>query len=363
MFDNLDDPKQQALLAAAFGLLGGRGGKGFRGFAQDAGQAGLLGMQSYNQASILGDRRKEEEQQRALRDLQMSQMKQGMADQDFARQIAPNFFQPQNAPADGVGPVAPPKADFGGYGQALAARNPQMGAQFMAMAPKPQGPMKLGRDDRLIDPNTNKTIVDAQPRDWQDPEWVKTQMAIRAAGKPQVTTNVMPPREIFKDSMALKKDLDAQPEVKGFKEVQAAWDQISSALKAPSAANDLAAATKFMKLLDPGSVVRESELAMAMQASGALDRFMNYANQIKTGQKLTPKQREDFGKAGEALYQAAKGRYDQSIGQYEGIAQQYGLDASFLKPKQSAPKPGTVDGDFYYKGGDPADPKSWVKRK
>ena len=156
MFDNLDDPKQQALLAAAFGLLGGRGGKGFRGFAQDAGQAGLLGMQSYNQASILGDRRKEEEQQRAMRDLQMSQMKQGMADQDFARQIAPNFFQPQNAPADGVGPVAPPKADFGGYGQALAARNPQMGLPYIQAAMKDESPLVLSPGQVAFDKGTGQ---------------------------------------------------------------------------------------------------------------------------------------------------------------------------------------------------------------
>lgn len=78
MFDNLDDPRQQALLAAAFGLLGGQGGKGFGGFARDAGRAGLLGMQSYNQASALQDRRKEEAQQRKFRELQMGEMQRGM---------------------------------------------------------------------------------------------------------------------------------------------------------------------------------------------------------------------------------------------------------------------------------------------
>jgi hypothetical protein len=86
-----------------------------------------------------------------------------------------------------------------------------------------------------------------------------------------------------------------------------------------------------MKLLDPGSVVRESELEMAMQATGALDRFLNYGERLKSGQKLTPQQRKDFYAAGKALHDAAKGRYDQTVNQYQGIAQQYALDRSFIE--------------------------------
>jgi hypothetical protein len=77
--------------------------------------------------------------------------------------------------------------------------------------------------------------------------------------------------------------------------------QINKGLDAKSPAGDLASATKFMKLLDPTSVVRESELAMAMQATGALDKLYNYANLISTGQKLTPSQREDFRSLAKAL--------------------------------------------------------------
>lgn len=263
----------------------------------------------------------------------------------------------------------------GALGQ-LAQQHPQLGPLFQLAPekalerafPAPQKPkMQFAPDGRAVDMNalTQGENYGKQP-DWKDPEYEAVQRRIREAGRPQVTTttNVMPPREIFKDSMTLKKDFDGQPEVKGFKEVQAAWDQIRTALDDPSAANDLAAATKFMKLLDPGSVVRESELAMAMQASGALDRFTNLGQRIMKGHKLTPQQRIEFRSAGEALYGASKQRFGETVGQYEGIAKQYGLDPQFLpkeKPEAKAKKvrmggkdveaQQAPDGKFYVKMG------------
>lgn len=354
------------MMMLAAGLLSPVNQKGWGGFGQALGrgiQGGLLG---FNEAQQGASRRADADMRRKFQQAQLDEMGRAAGDRDFMAKTAGQFFRPGNAPSDGMGPSMPPTFDPAGFGMALAQRG--MVNEAMPFLPKPKEPMKpmvVGKS--LVDPNTGKPIYSEPPeqKDWQNPEWVKTQMAIRAAGKPQVTTNVMPPREVFKDSMTLKKDFDGQPEVKGFKEVQGAWDQISTALKRPSAANDMAAATKFMKLLDPGSVVRESELMMAMQASGAFDRMANYHKRLMRGEKLTPNQREDFYKSGEALYGAAKSRYDQTVGQYEELAGKYSLDADFLKPKNAAgaPKIGTVDGDYYFKGGDPADPKSWVKRK
>lgn len=167
MFDNLDDPKQQALLAAAFGLLGGSGGKGFRGFAQDAGKAGLLGLNRYAVANEDKRRNTESAARQKMTDFQFQQMQRGAEDQDFARQLAPNFFsqgvQP-STPNDDQGnpmPSSAPKADFMGYGQALAARNPQMGAQFMAMAPKPQQPQYKEVGGRLVRIDGNDRVSEA----------------------------------------------------------------------------------------------------------------------------------------------------------------------------------------------------------
>ena len=347
MFENLDDPQKQALLMMAAGLLApqdrrlGKGGQFAAALSQGM-QGGLLGFNQARQAKRRDDVMGQEAQIRAA---QVKQMQDAQADQEFKRSLAPQFFQPGNAPGDGMGPAMPPKADVQGFGMALAQRNPDMGLPYL---PKPQAPKPAfapnGQAVDMNDPRIlgqNFAAPEKQP-DWQNPAWVETQMKLRAAGRPpatQVTTNVLPPREVFKDSLGLKKDFDGQPEVKGFKEVQGAWDQISTALQKPSPANDMAAATKFMKLLDPGSVVRESELMMAMQASGALDRFTNTADRILKGHKLTPEQRKDFYTAGEALYGASKDRYSQTVEQYSGIAKQYGLDDKFIQNAKPRSKP------------------------
>lgn len=149
----------------------------------------------------------------------------------------------------------------------------------------------------------------------------------RSLEKPPQTV-VMTPRQVFQDEQALRKEYTAIPEVKLFGEVQNAFDTIKTSLTKASPAGDLAGATKFMKLLDPGSVVRESELGMAMAATGALDRALNYFQMLKSGQKLSPTQRQDFLDLSNQLYEAAKQRKSAFDNQYADIASQNQLNPS-----------------------------------
>jgi hypothetical protein len=149
----------------------------------------------------------------------------------------------------------------------------------------------------------------------------------------------------FDNALKLRSDFRAEPIYKGFEEVKAAKLQIDQAAKMASPAGDLAAATKVMKILDPGSVVRESELGMAMAATGAEDRVRNYANLVITGQKLTPSQRKDFVDLSDKLYNAAGEQFNQKRGEYAGIAERNKLDVSAavgspaeLKAKQLTPQ-------------------------
>lgn len=167
MFDNLDDPRQQAMLAAAFGLLGGQG-KGFGGFMNSVGQAGLLGLNRYALANEDKRRNSLADMQAKMQGLQYEQAKRNAEDQKFAQQIAPQFFSPQNAPADGMGPVSPPKADLAGYGQALMGRNPAMGLPYVQAGIKDNSPITAKAGDTLLDRNTLKPIYTAPDK----PHWI-----------------------------------------------------------------------------------------------------------------------------------------------------------------------------------------------
>ena len=142
----------------------------------------------------------------------------------------------------------------------------------------------------------------------------------------------------------LRKEFSGLTAVKEFSTVQTAHKQVINALNNPSAANDLAAATKFMKLLDPGSVVRESELGMAMAATGAIDLMGNYLQRLQNGERLNPAQRADFKKAAELAYKAAEDTYGQIRQQYVDLAKSYNLnpDNIVLKQVKTAEQPKSV---------------------
>jgi hypothetical protein len=180
------------------------------------------------------------------------------------------------------------------------------------------------------------TLKDTTPSDIRSalefqkltPEQQKTYLSLKAASAPKTILDMTGGQKGFDNEMGLKKSFAAEPVYKAYGEMQSAYGQINDSLKAASPAGDLAAATKFMKLLDPGSVVRESELGMAMAASGALDRATNYAQLRISGEKLTPTQREDFAKLSRELFSTATTAYNAKRGEFEQMGSAYGLDAN-----------------------------------
>ena len=121
---------------------------------------------------------------------------------------------------------------------------------------------------------------------------------------------------------------DYQAESKNFVGVRDAYSRIKEALPTAheSSPATLAAGTMFMKLLDPGSVVRESELGMALNATGVWDKALNYANTLASGKVLTKSQVKEFSDMSDKLYEAANKNHASLVGQYKKRTSEYGLN-------------------------------------
>lgn len=118
-----------------------------------------------------------------------------------------------------------------------------------------------------------------------------------------------------------------------YRKVGDSYSRIRAAIKNPSPAGDLSLIFNYMKMLDPGSVVRESEFKNAENAKAWFDSAgvptsvrLAY-NQASTGQKLLPEQRADFVNMAENLMGAQRVGFNRYADTYRNIARSSGLDA------------------------------------
>lgn len=105
-----------------------------------------------------------------------------------------------------------------------------------------------------------------------------------------------------------------------------AFNRINASATDPSPAGDLALIFNYMKLLDPGSVVREGEFASAQNAGSIPERIRAQYNGIIAGEKLTSNQRNDFVKRAGSIYQSSNAQHRKRVGTYTDLAQKVGAD-------------------------------------
>lgn len=198
--------------------------------------------------------------------------------------------------------------------------------------------------DREFGLNANNELIGADGKVNTTLLGAKKQIAQAGAS----SVNINNGQKGFENELKLRGDFKQEPVYKAHQEMQSAHGQIKQSLAKASPAGDLAGATKIMKLLDPGSVVRESELGMAMAATGLLDRVQNYASNIISGNKLTPKQRQEFQQLADALYGESVKAYNSKRGEYQKLGAEYGLNADRAvgAPASLAQKPSANGAKF-----------------
>ena len=130
--------------------------------------------------------------------------------------------------------------------------------------------------------------------------------------------------KVFGNEKDLRGEFQAQ--VKPYVELGQAYQKIETAAKNPSPAGDIALVYGFMKVLDPGSVVREGEFATAQNAGSVPDSVRNMYNKALSGERLGEKVRTDFLQQARNIVESQRVMSKDLIDRYTDVAKNYKLD-------------------------------------
>lgn len=190
--------------------------------------------------------------------------------------------------------------------------NPALGATMYGQATEPQkgaDPFTLGEGQTRFDP-TGKAIASvAKPP--PDTTAADTATANRLQQHNDSLTNQM------RDEFAKQSG--------NFVTTRDAYRNIEAAAQNPSAAGDVALIYGFMKLLDPGSTVREGEYATAQNTGSAANQVAALYNRVLNGERLTAPQRTDFFTQAQNVMRNQMGNEEQLTTQYADKASLAGI--------------------------------------
>lgn len=160
----------------------------------------------------------------------------------------------------------------------------------------------------------------------------------------------------FKQVRDLNKDRESLLTTKNTRELSEAHGKIMEASFGKDPITDVATIFALFKMMDPGSVVRESEQALGVGARSYQDLVDNVGPVLMRQRYLTPKQVVNIRNLAQKMYQNQLKMQKQTDAQYIERAKQYGLDPVHVAPPITSPYvekkavPKTIkQGDHVYK--------------
>jgi hypothetical protein len=147
-------------------------------------------------------------------------------------------------------------------------------------------------------------------------------------------------QQSFKDTTGLRKEF--LKESKDYQTVRDAYARILSSVVKPSPAGDLSLIFNYMKMLDPNSVVRESEFATAASAGSYGERIKGLVNRVINGERLSESVRKDFVDNAKRLSRGSELQHRKRERNYKNIAKKNKLnpeevtvDLSLVDPQEA----------------------------
>jgi hypothetical protein len=217
LLDSMDDPRTMGLLSLGMGMLNSRGN-----FGQALGQAGPQALEAVRQVQMDKQRRAQQEQMQKMQALQMQQAQMQIAEQQRAGAEAEaqrgRDEQFRSAiPAPVGAPMAQGATPFGGFNipgavdptqqllyQALLQRQIKP-MDYLTATQKDKTPIKLGKDDRLLDPITRQELVGAAP----DKPDLNSLIVMGPDGKPMLNQLAFDAKQLLARAGATKVQVSA----------------------------------------------------------------------------------------------------------------------------------------------------------
>jgi hypothetical protein len=202
--------------------------------------------------------------------------------------------------------------------------------------------MQLGTN-MGVDPKTTQKIIDSYRNAGVSQDTARNLFVIEAQNP---TGRIFDPEKRYAASKDLRTEYNNR--VGDVTAGRVNFQKMEESAKIQEGLGDVALITSFMKMLDPGSTVRESEFAVARDTGGLLTSLENLLTKAKGGQFLTNPQRTTFVNLAKQYLAAAEKDGATTRKSMEGIVARLGLNpADVFTDGQdtSLPANGTIPGD------------------
>jgi len=151
-------------------------------------------------------------------------------------------------------------------------------------------------------------------------------------------TGGVDPDKKFTQEEKIRKEFQGRTKVYG--ELQGTYNNIKSSAETGNGPGDIALITSFMKMLDPGSVVRETEFATARDTAGLFTQLENRLQKAKNGQLLGSVQRKEYVALAQKYLESAQKKAEQEKKDLGIVVKNYKLNPdNVFGPETAAPAP------------------------
>lgn len=157
----------------------------------------------------------------------------------------------------------------------------------------------------------------------------------------EAQANAQAPGKAFDRSNTLRDEYNNL--TKDFRTVQDAYSKINST--SDTGAGDMSLLYSYVKLLDPGSVVRESEFATAAASGSFGQQVQGAVQRVLTGERLPADLRKAFKEEAGRIYQGQKKGYDTLSQNYTELAKRYNLKPEDVIQNYAQPMTAPADND------------------